>query len=111
MHRNASLSPPTWFVQSGVKAFYGKIRCVMTSATSPTATTYSTIAGAISGVAIWALSTYAFHGVVPEPVQVALYVLIPAAVTGIASYLTKAGVITAQAKLAAATQKPESPPA
>jgi|SRR5277367_1263634 len=61
----------------------------MTNIPTPTAPTYSTIAGAISGVATWALSTYAFHGAVPAPVQVALYILIPAAVTGIASLLTK----------------------
>jgi hypothetical protein len=67
----------------------------MTNVPTPTAPTYSTVAGAISGVATWALSTYAFHGVVPEPVQVALYILIPAAVTGIASLLTKKITVTA----------------
>ena len=66
-----------------------------------TAPAYSTIAGAISGVATWALSTYAFHGAVPQPVQVALYVLIPALVTGIASLVTKNYTNIAAAKAAA----------
>ena len=74
-----------------------------------TAPAYSTVAGAISGVATWALSTYAFHGAVPQPVQVALYVLIPALVTGIASWLTKQGVITAVAAASAKQAKSAQP--
>ena len=66
--------------------------------TSVTAPAYSAIAGAISGVITWALSTYAFHGAVPQPVQVALYVLIPALVTGVASLVTKNYTVIAAAK-------------
>jgi hypothetical protein len=61
--------------------------------TTITAPAYSTVAGAITGVALWALSTYAFHGSVPGPIEGACWVLIPGAVTGVASLLTKRGVL------------------
>lgn len=55
-----------------------------------TAVSYSSIAGAVTGVALWALSTYAFRGqAVPAPVEGAAWVLIPAAVSGIAARLTR----------------------
>lgn len=51
---------------------------------------YSSIAGAIVGIILWLLSTYAFRGqAVPAPVEAAAWVLIPAAVTGIASHITR----------------------
>lgn len=60
------------------------------SISTPTAPGYSTIAGAIAGLVLWALQTYAFHGgAVPGAVQAACLILIPAAVSGIASLLTR----------------------
>ena len=48
-----------------------------------------TVASALSGLAIWALSTYAFHGPVPEAVGAAVAVIVPALVTYLAGYLAK----------------------
>jgi hypothetical protein len=59
---------------------------------SVTAPGYSAIAGAIAGLALWALQTYIFHAPAPGAVQIAIDVLVPAAVTGIASLLTKRNV-------------------
>jgi hypothetical protein len=56
---------------------------------SITAPGYSTIAGAIAGLALWALQAYVFHAPAPGAVQIAISVLVPAAVTGIASLFTK----------------------
>jgi hypothetical protein len=36
------------------------------------------IASALSGVGVWALQTYVFHGDVPVPVEVAIQTLVPA---------------------------------
>jgi hypothetical protein len=59
---------------------------VMPSITAPG---YSTVAGAITGLALWALQRYAFRGAIPEEVQWACWTIIPAAVTGVAALLTK----------------------
>jgi hypothetical protein len=61
-------------------------------------TSNGTVAGALTGLALWALATYAFKGAVPNAVQAVIYVVIPAAVTGVTGYLTKKGVLTAAAK-------------
>jgi len=74
------------------------------------APTLSTIAGAISGIAQWALQTYAFkHGTVPGTLQVELPILIGAIVTGVASLLTKKKTTTDIVKSAALRVKPWSP--
>jgi hypothetical protein len=55
-----------------------------------TAPGYSTVAGAITGVLLWSLQTYVFRGAaVPDVLQSAAWILIPALVTGIASLLTR----------------------
>lgn len=54
-----------------------------------TAPGYSTIAGAVLGLVMWTLQNYVFHGAVPEEVQGALWIIVPAAVTGVSSLLTK----------------------
>jgi hypothetical protein len=55
-----------------------------------TAPGYSTLAGAVTGVVLWVLQEYAFKGgTVPDALQGACWIIIPAAVTGITSLLTK----------------------
>lgn len=56
---------------------------------TPTAPGYSTIAGAVSGLVLWILQTYAFHAAVPGAVETACLIVIPAAVTGISSLFTR----------------------
>ena len=73
-----------------------------------TAPAYSTVAGAITGLALWALQQYAFHGIVPEPVQWACWALIPAAVTGIASLITKRRAVSAAPSSQPAPPQPPS---
>jgi hypothetical protein len=55
-----------------------------------TATTYSSIAGAVTGLVLWTLSTYVFrHQAVPGAVEAAAWVLIPALVAGLAARFTR----------------------
>ncbi len=54
-----------------------------------TAPGYSAIAGAVTGLVLWILQEYVFRTGVPEAVEGATLVLIPAALSGIASTLTK----------------------
>jgi len=59
-------------------------------------TTYSSVAGAVTGVVMWALSAFVFHShVIPAELQGALWVLVPAAVTGFASRFTRRSVTQA----------------
>lgn len=71
---------------------------------SPTAVQYSGVAGAITGVVLWLLSTYVFKGTTPAPLEGAAWILIPGAVTYIASLLTR------QNTTPAATPPAVSPP-
>ena len=51
---------------------------------------YSSIAGAITGIVLWVLQTYAFKGNdVPAPLEGACWVLIPAIVTGVSAFFTR----------------------
>lgn len=51
---------------------------------------YSSIAGAITGLVLWSLATYAFRNhTVPGPVEGAAWVLIPSIVSGVASHVTR----------------------
>ena len=52
-----------------------------------TKVTAATIAAALTGVGLWVLQTYAFHGDVPLPVLAAVQTIVPAAVTFAAGYL------------------------
>lgn len=62
----------------------------MNGVPTPGAITYSSVAGAITGVILWVLQTYAFNGgSVPGPIEGAAWVLIPAIVTGAASFFTR----------------------
>lgn len=57
---------------------------------SPTSVTYSSVAGAITGLVLWALSTYVFRGqVLPAPIEAAAWILIPCVVNGMASWYTR----------------------
>ena len=47
----------------------------------------STIAAALTGVGLWVLQTYAFHGDVPLPVLAAVQTIVPAFVTFAAGYM------------------------
>ena len=64
-----------------------------------TKVTASTGAAAVSGLAVWVLSTYAFHGAVPPVIQSWIYVLTPGLFAFIAGYL------------APHTSRPKLPPA
>ena len=58
-----------------------------------TAPGYSAIAGALTGLILWILQEYLFKGsAVPEVIEGATLVLVPAALSGIASLLTKRNV-------------------
>ena len=52
-----------------------------------TKVTAATIAAALTGVGLWVLQTYAFHGDVPLPVLAAVQTIVPAAVTFAAGYM------------------------
>jgi len=52
-----------------------------------TKVTAATIAAALTGVGLWVLQTYAFHGDVPLPVLAAVQTIVPAVVTFAAGYL------------------------
>ena len=47
----------------------------------------ATIASAVSGLGLWALQTYVFHGEVPLPVLAAVQTVVPAIVTFAAGWL------------------------
>ena len=47
----------------------------------------ATVASAVSGLGLWALQTYVFHGEVPLPVLAAVQVVVPAVVTFVAGWL------------------------
>lgn len=47
----------------------------------------ATIASAVSGLGLWALQTYAFHGEVPLPVLAAVQTVVPAVATFAAGWL------------------------
>jgi hypothetical protein len=67
-------------------------------AASITAPGYSAIAGAVTGVILWALQEYAFKGTsVPEAVAGAVLVCVPALLSWLASLLTKRAAATASA--------------
>jgi uncharacterized membrane protein len=55
----------------------------------PTVVHYSTVAGALVGVALWALQTYAFPSGVPGALQVAIPIVLPAAIAGVSSFVTR----------------------
>lgn len=73
---------------------------------NPTAVHYSTVIGALTGVVLWVLQTYAFPKGVPGPLEAAAVILIPAACSGVASLLTRRADAQAQAPAS-----PPSPPA
>jgi hypothetical protein len=54
-----------------------------------TAPGYSAIAGAVTGLVLWILQEYVFKTGVPEAIEGATLVLVPAILSGIASLLTK----------------------
>lgn len=62
---------------------------------NPTVVQVSTVAGAIVGVVQWALQAYVFHGKVPDAVNTALLILIPAICTGVASLVSRERTKTA----------------
>lgn len=49
----------------------------------------ASLSAALSGVLVWVLSTYVFHGVVPEGVQSLLDVAIPAVSAFVSGWLVK----------------------
>jgi hypothetical protein len=64
----------------------------------PTSVQYSTASGAVTGLVLWALGTYVFHNSTPAAVTAAAYVLIPAAVSGIAAFWTRSVTRTTMLK-------------
>lgn len=54
-----------------------------------TQTHYSATAGVVIGLVLWALGTYVFKTGVPQPVQIAVYALLPGIVAGAAGFLTR----------------------
>lgn len=66
------------------------LSAVANAAPSPTPTYYSAIGGALTGLVLWALGTYAFkNGQVPGPVSGAVYIILPAVVAGVAGFFTR----------------------
>jgi hypothetical protein len=75
-----------------------------------TAVSYSSIAGAVTGIILWLLSHYAFRGnAVPEPIQTGAWILIPAAVTGLGAWLTRRHTATTAAPPTPAPAPPQPP--
>jgi ABC-type spermidine/putrescine transport system permease subunit II len=68
-----------------------RVQETITMATLPqlTPTHYGAAAGAVTGLAIWALDTYVFHGTTPAEVSAAVSILLPGIVTGITGFLTR----------------------
>lgn len=59
-----------------------------------TAPGYSAIAGALTGVILWALQEYVFKTGVPEAVEGAVLIIVPALLSWLASLLTKRSAAT-----------------
>jgi hypothetical protein len=64
---------------------------------SLSAPSLSAIAGALTGVILWALQEYVFKTGVPEAVEGAVLVIIPALLSWLASLLTKRSATAAPA--------------
>lgn len=54
-----------------------------------TQTHYSATTGVLIGLVLWALGTYAFKTGVPQPVQIAVYALLPGIAAGAIGFLTR----------------------
>lgn len=54
-----------------------------------TPTYYGSAATALTGLAIWVLSAYVFHGDTPPVVATAVYVVVPGIVGGVIGYFTR----------------------
>lgn len=51
--------------------------------------TTSTVAAAVAGLVIWLLGKYVFKGAVPDPVVLAVNVLMPGILAFLAGYVTR----------------------
>lgn len=54
-----------------------------------TPTYYGSAATALTGLVIWILSTYVFHGDTPPVVATTVYVIVPGIVGGVIGFLTR----------------------
>lgn len=54
-----------------------------------TKVTAASLAAAVSGAIVWALSTFVFHGVVPEGVQTIIDIVIPAGLAFASGWVAK----------------------
>lgn len=59
------------------------------SAVSPTVVQVSTVIGAITGLAQWALQAYAFPAGVPGAVETGVDIIVPALCTGVVAWVTR----------------------
>ena len=71
----------------------------------------ATLAAAVSGVLVWALSRYLFHGLIPAGYVAEIDAAVPALLTFIAGWLTPSKKAAPPAPLAAAAEKIAPPPA